>query len=77
MRKLLSLRHWSHVFKIVSRLLLSPKVLIRDKLILLVPAVLYWILPDVIPFLPIDDIAVTMGLAHIFATNMEKKYPYV
>ncbi len=75
MRKLLSLRHWSHVFRRVFRLLRSPQIPLSEKLLLLVPAILYWVLPDIMPFVPIDDIAVTMFLANWFSARMEKKYP--
>ncbi|GIP38085.1 hypothetical protein J31TS4_13650 [Paenibacillus sp. J31TS4] len=74
MSKLLSLKHWVHVFKRVGRLLVSSRVPMKEKLLFVVPAALYWVLPDVIPFLPIDDIAVTMLLANWFATRFEKKY---
>ena len=41
------------------------------------PAVLYWVLPDVLPYLPFDDIAVTVILANWFMNRIEKKYPQV
>ncbi|MBV6714277.1 MULTISPECIES: hypothetical protein [Paenibacillus] len=74
-KKLLSLRHWGHVFKRAGKLLMSPQVPIGSKLLFVVPALLYWVLPDVLPFMPIDDIAVTMMLANWFTGWMERKYP--
>ncbi|WP_409345610.1 hypothetical protein [Paenibacillus sp. MBLB4367] len=74
MRKLLSLRHWLHVFKRVWRLLGSAQVPVWEKLLFAVPALLYVVLPDVLPLLPIDDIAVVMLLANWFAARMENKY---
>lgn len=75
MRKLLSLRHWVHVLRRVWRLILSPRVPIGEKLLFGFPAIVYWIMPDVLPFLPVDDIAVTMLLANWFSERMERKYP--
>ncbi|MBD2867528.1 hypothetical protein [Paenibacillus arenilitoris] len=76
MRKLLSLRHWQKTFARIYRLLRSSEVSLGDKLLFAVPALLYWVLPDVLPlpFLPIDDIAVTMLLAEWFARRTERKY---
>ncbi|MGU3470592.1 hypothetical protein ACLBWT_05440 [Paenibacillus sp. D51F] len=74
MRKLLSLNHWRHVFVRVFRLLRSKNVKLTDKLLFLIPVGLYWVLPDVMPFMPVDDIAVTMMAAGWFAKGMENKY---
>ncbi|NIK67377.1 MULTISPECIES: hypothetical protein [unclassified Paenibacillus] len=74
MRKWLSLRHWKSTFVRIYKLIISREVSITDKLLFLVPVILYWVLPDALPFLPIDDIAVTMLLAEWFARRMEKKY---
>ncbi|WP_028610284.1 hypothetical protein [Paenibacillus harenae] len=76
MRKLLSLRHWQRTFVRIFQLLRSKHVSLMDKLLFAVPALLYWVLPDVLPlpFLPIDDIAVTMLLSEWFARRMERKY---
>lgn len=73
--KLWSLRHWSHIFKRVPRLLQSPEIPLLDKLLLTVPALLYWVLPDFLPFIPVDDIAVTMLLMNWFVARTERKYP--
>ncbi|WP_138753239.1 hypothetical protein [Paenibacillus sinopodophylli] len=76
MRKLLSLRHWQQTFVRIFQLLRSKNVSMLDKLIFTIPVFLYWVLPDVLPlpFLPVDDIAVTMVLAQWFARRMETKY---
>ncbi|WP_245850763.1 hypothetical protein [Paenibacillus herberti] len=74
MRKLLSLRHWKHVFTRIFWLLRSPNVKLIHKLMFLLPVGLYWVLPDVMPFMPVDDIAVTMLAAEGFTRWMENKY---
>ncbi|NMO95407.1 hypothetical protein [Paenibacillus lemnae] len=74
-RRLLSLRRWSHVLKKVSGYLTSPRVEMRDKLLFVIPAALYWVLPDLMPFVPIDDIGVTMLLMNFFVGRVERKYP--
>lgn len=74
MRKLLSLRHWKVTFALVFRLLKSRDVLLRDKLIFILPVLVYWIMPDALPFIPVDDIAVTMIIAEWFARRMGSKY---
>lgn len=74
-RRLLSLRRWSHVFKRIFGYLASPDVAMGDKLLFVIPAVLYWVLPDVIPFMPIDDIGVTMLLMNWFVGRIDRKYP--
>jgi uncharacterized membrane protein YkvA (DUF1232 family) len=75
--KLWSFRHWKHVFVRVYRVLRSPRIPLREKLWFLLPALLYWVLPDALPFIPLDDIAVTMLLANYFSARMERKYPQV
>ncbi|KAA8999793.1 hypothetical protein F4V43_15835 [Paenibacillus spiritus] len=74
LRKLLSLKEWSHVLRGALRHLLSPRVATRDKLLFIIPALLYWVLPDVMPFMPIDDIGVTMLLMNAFVARMDRKY---
>lgn len=74
MRKLLSLRHWRNTFAFIYRLLASKKVALRDKLLFLVPVIVYWIVPDIMPFMPVDDIAFTMIIAEWFAVRMGRKY---
>lgn len=75
MQKLWSLKRWSHIFRRLPRLITSSKVPLPEKLLFLVPAGLYWVLPDVMPFMPVDDIAVTMLLMNWFVTRAERKYP--
>ena len=74
MRKLLSLRHWRHVFVRIFRLLASKEVRLFDKLLYVVPVFLYWVLPDALPFVPIDDMAVTLIAAEWYTRYMERKY---
>ncbi|MBP3961463.1 MULTISPECIES: hypothetical protein [Paenibacillus] len=74
MRKLLSLRHWRTVFVRIYRLLIAREVRLTDKLLYIIPVLLYWVMPDVLPFLPIDDIAVTMIAAEWYTRYMERKY---
>ena len=74
MRKLLSLRHWKKTFLLIFQLLKSKDVALLDKLIFVVPVLVYWIIPDFMPFSPIDDIAVTMIIAEWFARRMGRKY---
>lgn len=76
-RKLLSLKQWSHIFRSSWRYLISPNVAMGDKLLFTVPALLYWVLPDVMPFVPIDDIGVTMLLMGWFTARMDRKYAAV
>ncbi|CAM4313449.1 hypothetical protein [Paenibacillus tarimensis] len=76
-RSLLSLRHWKHVFVRIYRLVRSPQVKLVDKLLFLLPVALYWVLPDVMPFVPVDDIAVTMFAAEWFTRLTESKYPNI
>jgi uncharacterized membrane protein YkvA (DUF1232 family) len=74
MRKLLSLRHWKGTFGLIFKLLKSRDVELKDKLLFGVPVLLYWVLPDVLPMMPIDDIAVTMIVSEWFARRMQTKY---
>ena len=73
-RRLFSLNRWSHIIRRLPALLTSSKVSMLDKMLFLVPAFLYWVLPDVLPFMPIDDIGVTMLLMNWFVTRAERKY---
>ncbi|MNT97965.1 hypothetical protein D3C72_2404280 [compost metagenome] len=54
-------------------MLTSPRIPLLDKLLLVVPALVYWVIPDVLPFIPIDDIAVTMLLMNWFVSRAERK----
>ncbi|CAM2961920.1 hypothetical protein PASE110613_09805 [Paenibacillus sediminis] len=76
-RKLWSLRRWSHVFRRLPRLLTSPEVSLGDKLLFVIPVILYWVLPDVLPMIPLDDIGVTMLLMNWFVNRVERKYPSI
>lgn len=73
-RKLLSYKHWSAVVSRVIRLIGSSSVPLREKLLFGLPVLLYWVLPDALPFVPIDDIAVTMIAMNWFAARAERKY---
>lgn len=75
MRKWLSLRRWSHVFRNIWRLMRSPRVPLRDKLLFAVPVLVYAVAPDVMPFMPIDDIGVAMIAAKLFVSMVERRYP--
>lgn len=65
---------WMRLPSRVWRTLRSPRVSLADKLLLVVPVLLYWVLPDWMPFMPVDDIAFTVALAGWFAGRMERKY---
>ncbi|MEK3734263.1 MULTISPECIES: hypothetical protein [Paenibacillus] len=74
-RRLFSLRRWAHVFQRIFRYLASPQITIVDKLLFFIPVALYWVLPDVMPLVPIDDIGVTMLMMNWFVSRIERKYP--
>lgn len=74
-RRLFSLRRWSYVFQRIFRYLASSQITIGDKLLFFIPVGLYWVLPDVMPLLPIDDIGVTMLMMNWFVSRIERKYP--
>lgn len=67
-------RLWTRLPSRVWRILRSPQVSLKDKLLFIVPVALYWVLPDLMPFVPIDDAAVTALAAGWFARRMESKY---
>lgn len=73
-KRWLSLRGWVQVFRRIGPLLASPRVPLREKLLFAVPAVVYWIMPDALPGLPFDDMAVTLFLMHWFTDRAERKY---
>lgn len=50
LKKLLSLKQWSTIFSSSWRYVISPKVAIGDKLLFTIPVLLYWVLPDFMPF---------------------------
>jgi uncharacterized membrane protein YkvA (DUF1232 family) len=65
---------WRNLPSRVWFILRSREVLIKDKLLFIVPVALYWVLPDFMPFMPIDDLAVTALAATWFTRAMERKY---
>ncbi|MED4603219.1 hypothetical protein P9314_21585 [Paenibacillus validus] len=73
-KRLLSLRHWGHVFRRIWPLLRSPRVPLGEKLLFVVPALIYWIMPDLLNFIPIDDVTVTLLLMNWFTDRAERKY---
>lgn len=73
-KRLLSFRRWGHVFRRIVPLLRSSRIPLREKLLFAVPVLVYWIMPDVLPTLPIDDIAVMMLLMNWFTDRAERKY---
>ncbi|TVX92518.1 hypothetical protein [Paenibacillus agilis] len=52
-------RLWS-LFRAAPKMLTSRKVPFKLKAFFVGAVVLYWLLPDFMPFIPIDDIAFTM-----------------
>ncbi|MCI3923906.1 hypothetical protein MO973_27130 [Paenibacillus sp. TRM 82003] len=77
MRKWLKLSTWARLITRTFYALRSARVPLLEKLLLLVPAALYWVLPDALPYLPFDDIAVTLFLANWFLHRIENKYPEI
>lgn len=65
---------WRHLPSRVWHILRSRQVSLKDKLIFIVPVALYWVLPDFMPFIPIDDAAFTAIAASWYARVMERKY---
>lgn len=65
---------WRRLPSRLWRILRSEHVYLKDKLLFIVPVALYWVLPDFMPFLPIDDAAVTAIAANWFVRAMERKY---
>ncbi|WP_426452285.1 hypothetical protein ACP26L_09530 [Paenibacillus sp. S-38] len=70
--RLLSMRRWGHVFRRIVPLLRSPRVPLREKLLFAVPVLVYWIAPDLLNFLPVDDVAVTLLLMNWFTERAER-----
>lgn len=69
-----SARYWGYIFKHVPKYLFSPAVSWFDKLLFFIPVLLYWILPDVLPFMPIDDIGITLIAMDWFTRRIDRKY---
>ncbi|MCL6604366.1 MAG: hypothetical protein K6T94_15995 [Paenibacillus sp.] len=75
LKKLLTLKQWSHIFRNSWQYIVAPEVAFADKLLFAIPVIIYWVMPDLLPFMPIDDIGVTMLLTGWFVSRMERKYP--
>ncbi|HZG75832.1 MAG TPA: hypothetical protein VEZ72_08225 [Paenibacillus sp.] len=75
MKKWLKLSTWARLVTRTTAYLFAPDIPLREKALLLVPAALYWVLPDVLPYVPLDDIAVTLFLSNWFLHRIEDKYP--
>ncbi|GAA3401332.1 hypothetical protein ACFFNY_14240 [Paenibacillus hodogayensis] len=73
-RKLFTWNHWRQLGPRVWRLIASPGVPLAEKLLFGVPVLLYWVLPDALPFVPVDDIAITLFAMNWFASRAERKY---
>ena len=68
-------RPWNNLWWLISsvpRLLASRNVPIWEKALFVGLVVLYWIMPDVLPFMPIDDILFTFILMPWFAKRSLK-----
>ncbi|MFD0674204.1 hypothetical protein [Cohnella sp. GCM10027633] len=72
--KFVTLYRWRRLPARLWRVLRSRKVPAKYKLSFIVPVALYWVLPDLMPLLPIDDLAVTAIAANWFVGSMESKY---
>lgn len=77
MKTWLKLSTWVRLVRRTFSYLRAPGVPAREKALLLVPAALYWVLPDVLPYIPLDDIAVTLLLSNWFIRRIESKYPHL
>lgn len=71
--RLFSAKQWVHVFKKLPGLLTSRELPITEKLLFIVPVLVYWVMPDMMPFMPIDDIGVTLLLMNWFVSRAETK----
>lgn len=57
------------------RLLLDPRVSRQKKLAFPLIVAAYWILPDIMPFLPMDDLLFTALMTYWFTRSAEKDVP--
>ncbi|WP_281885990.1 hypothetical protein [Paenibacillus sp. YYML68] len=73
-KRLFSLRRWGYVVRRVLPLLGSRRVPLREKLLFALPVLVYWIMPDLWSFMPLDDAAVTLLMMNWFTERIEKKY---
>ncbi|HZG57749.1 hypothetical protein [Paenibacillus sp.] len=76
MKKWLKLSTWVRLVSRTFTYLRAPDIPLREKALLLVPAALYWVLPDVLPYVPVDDLAVTLLLSNWFLHRIESKFPH-
>ncbi|UUZ93829.1 hypothetical protein LJK87_03820 [Paenibacillus sp. P25] len=72
--KWLSLRRWGHVFRRILPCCGHPGFPCTKSSLFAVPAIIYWVMPDVLPWVPIDDMAVTLLLMNWFTARAERKY---
>ncbi|CAH8772129.1 hypothetical protein ACE3MS_22020 [Paenibacillus dendritiformis] len=63
------------LFRSAPRLLFSTRVPLKEKGIFVGLVLLYWVMPDVMPFMPIDDILFTMILMPWFSKRVMKYDP--
>ncbi|WP_199624534.1 hypothetical protein [Paenibacillus alkalitolerans] len=75
MKKWLSIAGWARIAAKLGAYLRSPIIPLWEKALLLVPVIAYWVLPDVLPYLPFDDLAVTLIMVNWFVGRIERKYP--
>lgn len=68
-------RRVSWLVRSAPRLLFSPRVPLQEKGIFVGLVLLYWAMPDVMPFMPIDDILFTMILMPWFSKRVMKYDP--
>lgn len=73
-RKIASVKRTGHSLRRLVPILRSPKVPMKEKLLFTVPALVYWIVPDVLPYMPWDDIAVSLLLLNAFTERAERKF---
>lgn len=57
------------------RLLLDPRVSRQKKLAFPLIIAAYWVLPDLLPFLPMDDLLFTALMTYWFTRSAEKDVP--
>lgn len=60
------------LFQSAPTLLLSPKVPWKMKALFVGAVLLYWVLPDLLPLLPIDDVLFTIIVIPWFAKRAAK-----
>jgi uncharacterized membrane protein YkvA (DUF1232 family) len=77
MKKWLSFKGWARIAAKTFAYLRSPLIPPWEKALLLVPVAAYWVLPDLLPTLPFDDMAVTLFMVNWFIGRIERRYPAV